>query len=98
MGGHFAFDLRHARERLVPAHLEFSSYQPVDRIGGVVLAERAIGVDSWAHPTEPRVRPAGVVQQSLRTPTEPIFGKSCTNGIRGSAFRSAFTKHRIARR
>jgi hypothetical protein len=33
-----------------------------------------------------------VVQQSLRTPTEPSFGNCCTRGIRGLVFGSLFTK------
>ena len=43
MGGDFAFDLGHTRERLVPARLEFAGHQPIGRIGGIVLAEGAIG-------------------------------------------------------
>jgi len=37
MGDDLAFDLRHARERLVPARLQFAGHQPVGRIGGVSL-------------------------------------------------------------
>ena len=36
-------DFGDARERLVPARLEFSRHQPVGGIGGVILAERPIG-------------------------------------------------------
>ena len=43
MGGNFAFDLRHACERLVPARLQFASHQPIGRIGGIILPEGAIG-------------------------------------------------------
>ena len=43
LGGDFAFDLRHVRERLVPARLQFVGHQSVGRIGGVVLPEGAIG-------------------------------------------------------
>src|SRR3974390_572923 len=43
MGSNFAFDLGHAREHLVPARLKFLGHQPVGRIGGIVLAEGAIG-------------------------------------------------------
>jgi hypothetical protein len=31
MGGDLAFDLRHARERLVPARLQFAGHQPIGR-------------------------------------------------------------------
>ena len=40
--GNFAFNLRHARQRLVPARLQFAGDQPVGRVGGVVLSEGAI--------------------------------------------------------
>ena len=33
-----------------------------------------------------------VVQQGLRTPTEPSFENCCTHGIRGLVFGSAFTR------
>ena len=61
------------------------------------LADFAVAV-SWPEDGHGRavfqclVRTLEIVQQSLRTPTEPSFGKSCTDGIRGSAFRSASTK------
>src|SRR6266404_3830256 len=42
MGGDLAFNLRHARERLVPACFQFAGHQPVGRIGGVVLPEGPI--------------------------------------------------------
>jgi hypothetical protein len=43
MGGDLAFNLRHARERLVPARLQFAGHQPIGRVGGVVLPEGPIG-------------------------------------------------------
>ena len=43
MGGDFAFDLRHARERLIPTRLQFASHQPIGGVGSVVLPEGAIG-------------------------------------------------------
>jgi hypothetical protein len=43
MGGDFAFDLRHARERLIPTCLQFASHQPIGGVGSVVLPEGAIG-------------------------------------------------------
>lgn len=42
MGGDLAFDFCHARERLVPARLQFAGDQPVGRVSGVVLPEGAI--------------------------------------------------------
>ena len=42
VGGDFAFDLRHARERLVPACLQFAGHQSIGRIGSIVLPEGAI--------------------------------------------------------
>jgi hypothetical protein len=38
-----------------------------------------------------------VVQQRLRTPTEPAFENFCTNGIRGLVFGSAFTQRSTSR-
>jgi hypothetical protein len=38
-----ALDLRHMRERLVPACLQFTCHQPVRRIGGIVLPKGAVG-------------------------------------------------------
>ena len=43
MSGNLALDLRHMRQRLVPARFQFASDQSVGRIGGIVLAEGAIG-------------------------------------------------------
>ena len=43
MDDDLAFDLRHARERRVPARLQFAGHQPVGWVGGVVLPEGAIG-------------------------------------------------------
>ena len=43
MCGELAFDLRRARERLVPARLQFAGHQPIGRVSGIVLPEGAIG-------------------------------------------------------
>jgi hypothetical protein len=39
MGGDFAFDLGHARERLIPTRLQFASHQPIDGSSGFVLQQ-----------------------------------------------------------
>ena len=43
VSGDLAFDLRDTRERLVPARFQFARHQTVDRIGGVILPEGAVG-------------------------------------------------------
>ena len=42
--------------------------------------------------SERRVGPDRVVQQGLRTPTEPRFENCCTRGIRGLLFGLPFTR------
>ena len=43
MRGDFGFDLRHMRQCLVPADLQFASHQPIGGVGGIVLSEGTVG-------------------------------------------------------
>ena len=43
VSGDLALDLRNTPERLVPARLQLARYQPVGRVGGIVLPKRAVG-------------------------------------------------------
>ena len=44
------------------------------------------------HAVKARMRASFIVQQGLRTPTEPRFENCCTRGIRGLLFGLPFTR------
>ena len=90
--GH-ALDQRHrlgARGSPWPARPRLETRQAIGRTMAMVdLVGRPAG--------EGGVGSLCVVQRSLRTPTEPSFGNSCIDGIRGLAFGSAFTTRSASR-
>src|SRR3954451_11115136 len=43
MGGDLALNFRNTRERLVPACFQFARYQPIGRVGGIILPKGAVG-------------------------------------------------------
>jgi len=77
MSGHFAFDFRCMRERLVPACLQFAGNKPVGRIGRVVLTES---------PVSGKARRFKIALERLAYLVPPLDGfRLCRNSGRNGA-------------
>src|SRR3954465_11708491 len=85
-------DLRHMRERPVPARLQFARDQPVGWIGSIVLPEGAVGgvarrfgvaAEGPAPPTPPLARPASGGAGGGPAPLTPPLARLLLGGCGG---------------